>query len=186
MSSVDLFHFDTLKTPRFQLRRPNEKDISAYQIIQHSDFVLQHNPMPKMSEQEIKKQFDEDSNILIMEDVNQQLIGAIFVHHGTIRYWNQAVELSYFLKQECASQGFMSEALAYLMQELFLKEDIKVITVRVFAENIHSINLAKKLGFKQEGYIHDCVLHQGKLFDDIIFSLTKDDFMKGPFFIGNF
>lgn len=62
-----------------------------------------------------------------------------------------SAELSYFVDSSCQRQGFASEAITAIVTLLFERLQFNRIFVRIIPKNVHSIELAKKLGFRHEG-----------------------------------
>lgn len=165
-----------LESKRLILRRPKINDVNEILKIHNSDSVQRYNAMRIYRKDEMLKDIINDRNntyYLQMKE-SEKLIGAIFVNEDHLRYQVKAVCLSYYLDEHYQHQGFMFEALNTLLAELF-KQDIEVISARVFVDNEASKKLLMKLGFVLEGCLRRAVKgYQGIIFDDLLFSLIKD------------
>lgn len=70
----------------------------------------------------------------------------------------------------------MTEALRAVLSYLFHEEHYQLVTVRVLAPNTASLALMKKLGFTQEGTLRRAIDFEGTVYDDVHFSLLKEEF----------
>lgn len=92
-----------------------------------------------------------------------------------LRYQVNAICLSYYLDENYQGQGYMYEVLKLVIKELF-DQGIEVVSARTFASNTASKELLIKLGFVLEGHLRRAVKgYQGIIYDDLLFSLLKDD-----------
>jgi len=82
----------------------------------------------------------------VLRDQNKQFIGTISLkkHHDT-----NEMEISYQLMPDAWGKGFASEALEKILE--YLHKDLKIqnILAETQTKNLRSINLLKKLGFKE-------------------------------------
>lgn len=87
--------------------------------------------------------------------------------------FNNIAEIGYDLCQEYWGQGYMKEALESAIESGFKNMGLNRINAYVALENINSIRLLEKLGFKNEGVYRDKHLFRGKYYDHYSFSLLK-------------
>ena len=97
---------------------------------------------------------------------------------GTCGYhiWNKkdnTCEIGYDLSPAYWGKGYMTEALRRAITMGF--EDMGLNRIQAFVDvrNTKSVNLALRLGFKQEGIIRDKHFFRGEYFDHYCFSLLK-------------
>ena len=88
---------------------------------------------------------------------------------------NNIAEIGYDLWHEYWGQGYMKEALISAIESGFTNMGLNRINAFVALENINSIKLLEKLGFKNEGVYRDKHLFRGKYYDHYSFSLLKRD-----------
>ena len=84
-------------------------------------------------------------------------------------------EIGYSLFREYHRKGFMSEALNSVIKVAFEKLELHSLEANVDPDNLASIKLLKKLGFKQEGYTKESYFIDGKFYDNAIFSLLNKE-----------
>ncbi len=99
---------------------------------------------------------------------------------GYIGYWRlfrERVrgEIGFALKPEFWQKGIMSEALLKVIEFGFKKFGLHSIEGNVNPNNISSIRLLEKIGFKKEAYYREDYLFNGKFQDSAIYSLLETD-----------
>ena len=144
----------------------------------NSDFVQEYNVMPIMTLEEYKESLNvEDPNHIqyhIIEKKSGRAIGNISLSKDSMRRLANSITLSYWLGKDYTGKGYIQEALTELIDFLFTNTDYTCISARVFADNLNSSKLIRKLGFEQEGYLKHAVRDlKGIVHDDILFALFK-------------
>ena len=168
-----------LETQRLILRNLKGTDLQAYLRFRNSEFVLRYNAMPRPSTEEaeeyIRNNLTNDRHVAIARKDTDAFVGMIYVEQDSLRYKANSLQVSYWLGEPYSAQGVMTEALGALVQYLLSQDDVNSITARVFADNPGSGKLLRRLGFLQEGRLHQAVLgYDGILHDDLLFSLRKE------------
>ncbi len=166
-----------LKTERLTVRLPKPEDVNSYIKIRNSDYVRRYNPMGFLTPEQAKAEIGRgDDRVMMVERHDGALIGTIFIQPDHVRLWDKSVDMSFFLGEEFSAQGYMREAVNAVLGYIFGEKGMECVTVRAFAENTSSVKLIEKLGFKREGYLRKCVMVEGVLYDDILFSMLKEEF----------
>lgn len=168
-----------LETPRLILRNLKGTDLQAYLQFRNSEFVLRYNAMARQSTEEaeeyIRNNLTNDRHVAIARKDTDAFVGMIYVEQDSLRYKANSLQVSYWLGEPYSAQGVMTEALGALVQHLLSRDDVNSVTARVFADNPGSGKLLRRLGFLQEGRLHQAVLgYDGILHDDLLFSLRKE------------
>lgn len=168
-----------LETQRLILRNLKGTDLQAYLRFRNSEFVLRYNAMARQSTEEaeeyIRNNLTNDRHVAIARKDTDAFVGMIYVEQDSLRYKANSLQVSYWLGEPYSAQGVMTEALGALVQYLLSQDDVNSITARVFADNPGSGKLLCRLGFLQEGRLHQAVLgYDGILHDDLLFSLRRD------------
>ena len=161
-----------IETNRLILRKGNMNDVDDVFEFRNSDFVLKYNCLNIASKQDI---FREISNSLVLyEKQMNKVIGIISIHEDELRYGVKSMCISYYMNEIYTRKHYMFEALISLVEELF-KCGCDVVSARVFAPNIASIGLLKKLGFSHEGTLKYAVKgYQDIIYDDCLFSKIRE------------
>jgi ribosomal-protein-alanine N-acetyltransferase len=99
---------------------------------------------------------------------------------GYIGYWrmirlNVRAEIGYAMKPEYWGNGYMQEALTKVIEFGFNTFRLHSIEGNVNPNNLSSLKLLEKLGFKREAYFREDYLFNGKFLDSVIYSLLETD-----------
>ena len=169
-----------IHTERLILREPSVCDAEMYMAFRNSEFVLRYNAMKKQSLEQIKAEFSfqdpNGSNLIMEHKATREVIGMVCIHEDSLRWGVRSKELSYFLSEAYACQGYMKEALKAVIEHLFGDEDLDCISARSFAPNEASRKLLRSLGFHQDGILRRCVKgYNDVIYDDVAYSLLKED-----------
>lgn len=170
-----------METQRLILRTPRLGDENELYDIRNNEFVLKFNCMKKLTLLELQEQIEkeiEENNVFYLElKENHKLIGMIAIEADSLRYGVNSLCISYYLGEEYASKGYMTEALSEIIRYIFEERQAEVLAVRVFRDNMASRRLVEKLGFINEGCIRRCVKgYQDVIYDDMIYSILKEEF----------
>ena len=99
---------------------------------------------------------------------------------GYIGYWRLIregvrAEIGYALNPDYWGKGLMFEALTKVIEFGFDEFGLHSIEGNVNPDNVSSIRLLQKLGFKKEAYFREDYLYNGKYLDSAIYSLLETD-----------
>ena len=83
------------------------------------------------------------------------------------------MEIGYTFGPEHQGQGFAFEAVKAILGYLFGQLEKHRVTASVDPENVRSIRLLEKLGFRREGHFIQSVLIRGEWCDDVIYAMLK-------------
>lgn len=170
-----------LETERLILRKPEERDVDDYLEFVNSEFVLRYNAMAPVSREKAQGQFAADpgdgSAIAMELKSTGKVIGMIYTGEDSLRWGVASKELSYFLREDAARQGYMKEALYAVIRYLFETENLACVSARCFAPNAASQRLLQSLGFHRDGMVRKCVKgYRDLVFDDCLYSMMREDF----------
>lgn len=94
------------------------------------------------------------------------VIGSVHIH--SISHHHHKVELGYWIQKKFEGFGFVSEALNLVEKEL-ARLKFNKMDIRCNSDNLRSVNLALKNGFRLEGtLIQDCI-EDGRYRDTMVF-----------------
>ncbi|UKJ05786.1 GNAT family N-acetyltransferase [Solitalea lacus] len=181
MLDIKFDSFPILSTPRLNLRAIDHSDSIALFELRSNDQVLKYldrEPPSDIQEietliQKIVDSFAENEGInwAITLKGNNQLI-------GTIGFWriikeHHRAEIGYLLHPNYWNNGLMFEALMKVISYGFNNIKFHSIEANVNPNNLASIKLLKKTGFRQEAYFKENYYYNGKFFDSAIFTLLS-------------
>ncbi len=78
------------------------------------------------------------------------------------------------LLNEYTNKGIATEAVKQVCTIAFKDLSLEQITANVFPQNIASIRVLQKNGFKYKGAIPNAVIKDGNVYDLLIYVLTKE------------
>jgi ribosomal-protein-alanine N-acetyltransferase len=87
-------------------------------------------------------------------------------------------EIGYALHPNYWEKGYMKEAAFKLIEYGFSEIRLHSIEANVNPNNIPSIKLLEKIGFKKEAYFRENFLFNNEFVDSVIYSLLERDFIK--------
>lgn len=89
---------------------------------------------------------------------------------------NRSVEIGFMAGPSYKRKGLMFDAVSVLLNHLFNDLDLNKVMAQTGEFNEASIKLLKKLGFKQDGRLREHHELDGKLYDDLLFSILASEF----------
>lgn len=172
-----------MQTARLQLRLLTLEDAPGLlKIFSDEDTMFYTDIDPITSLEIIKEEILLMDNLLqkqhgirwgIFKKTDDQLIGTCGYHK-----WDKVshrAEVGYELGSPYWRQGYMSELFPSLLHYGFKTMELNRIEASVIKENLRSIKLLKKFGFKQEGVLRARMFSKGKYWDECWLSLLKRD-----------
>lgn len=186
----DLFKIDTaILTTRTLTRRMREGDGEAfYHLIQdNASYIEDHFPIliesvrtPEEGEaftrQALAKWLTQEEFAFGIWRVNEaDMIG--YLHFRNIDWQTPRAEISYFLHQEHAGKGLMTEVMSRMIQFAFRQLQLNKLVLKTLIDNYNSQRLARKVGFRREGDLrHEYRRASGVLLDVMLFGLTREEY----------
>lgn len=104
---------------------------------------------------------------------------------GTISLFNidrkhSFASLGFQLVKDYWGRGIMNESLNNFIKFVFEELNLHRIETQIYIENVRSINVLKRLGFKKDGQLRQNFLINGKYEDSYLFSILRSEFIKNP------
>lgn len=176
-----------LETRRLILRSAEPTDAEAYYELWNDPFVLQYNVMePPTREQAaaaVSRDAGSDRSLYLQLKSDGRMIGVIDYSEDRLRYGVSSVNMSYSLRKDCAGFGYMPEACGAALRYAFEALGFDRVSSRVLSGNDRSVRVLEKLGFVCEGKLRAAVRGLGgQVFDDILFSISREEFEGRPTF----
>ena len=186
----ELFKVDTaILTSRTLIRRVREGDGPAFfQLVQaNTSYIEDHFPhlVDKVKDNEAAEAFvryrlaqwllQKEYTFGIWRNEEADLIG--FVNFREINWEVPMAEINYFLHQDFAGKGIMTEVLARMVQFAFRQLQLNKLSLKTLIDNYSSQRLARKVGFRREGDLrHEARRPSGVLSDIMLFGLTREEY----------
>ncbi|NLR91719.1 GNAT family N-acetyltransferase [Flammeovirga agarivorans] len=111
--------------------------------------------------------------VVIIEKKLGKVIGDIGIHF--LEEESQQVDIGYTLHQSFQGKGYATEAVGRVIDYLFIDLNKHRITASLDPENIKSIQLLERIGFRKEAYFKESLWIDGKWVDDIIYGMLKKE-----------
>ncbi|MCZ4695417.1 N-acetyltransferase [Ancylomarina euxinus] len=109
----------------------------------------------------------------IINKENGELIGDLGIHFFDIDKFQ--VEIGCTIEKKYQGKGFASEALNAIIKYLFTDLNKRRIICSIDPRNVNSIKMVEGLGFRKEAHFKQSILIDGEWFDDVVYSLLKDE-----------
>lgn len=109
---------------------------------------------------------------IILKETDE-LIGDIGIHF--LDEGNYQAEIGCTLAKEQHGKGIANEALKTTIDYLFKELEKHRITCSVDPENLASIKMIERLGFRKEAHFKQSILIDGEWVDDIVYGLLKSE-----------
>lgn len=169
-----------IETGRLLLRPPKRADAPALREFLAQEYVRRYNCLGKLPTVEKLEELllsEPERQFSLVRRADGQVLGHIGLETDSLRFRMEALSLDYYLGEEHAHKGYMSEALEGLLRYLFLQTGTEAVSARAFTENAASLGLLEKLGFTREGTLRRAVrTYEGRCFDDAVFSLLREEY----------
>ena len=101
------------------------------------------------------------------------LIGDIGIHYLS----PQQIELGYTLNPHYQKQGYAYEALSALIDRLFIQDHNHRMTASADPDNLSSIRLLVKLGFRKEAHFKKSFYLNGQWYDDVLYAILEEEWI---------
>jgi RimJ/RimL family protein N-acetyltransferase len=114
--------------------------------------------------------------VWLIEDQFNHFIGLSGILLGKLNY--QTAEVWYKLDPEFWNKGFATEMVKEILRFSF--DDLKLhrVTAGCVTENIASIKLLEKCGFRKEGYHKKALPIRGKWIDNFEYAILEEEFFQ--------
>lgn len=114
--------------------------------------------------------------LAVINKENDTIIGDIGVHFFGNQ--NKQVELGCTLNKKYQNKGYATEALTKVIDCLFRDFDKHRIITSIDPQNIDSIRLMERIGFRKEGHFIKSLFWKGMWVDDVIYALIEEDWLR--------
>jgi ribosomal-protein-alanine N-acetyltransferase len=180
---------------RIVLRAPRQRDYEAWRSLRSRsrDFLKPFEP--RWTEADLNRrafgtrlwrgrreaQRGSDYSFLIFERTpgGEVLVGGLTVSNIRRRA-AQYGNLGYWMGQEFAGRGLMSEAVGVLLPFYFDVLGLHRIHAAFLPHNLASRRVLEKNGFHEEGYAQNYLQIDGKWADHVLFALTREQWDARP------
>jgi len=107
-------------------------------------------------------------------DVDGEAIGTVHIFLKEDVY-RKSAELGYWIGEEFWGRGIMSQAIKMVVEYAFKTFDVNRVYATPFSTSLGSMKVLEKAGFKKEAVLKNAVFKNGKLLDEHIYSILKEE-----------
>jgi ribosomal-protein-alanine N-acetyltransferase len=172
---------------RVVLRAPRAGDFTAWRNLRRAsrDFLKPYEPRwtdadlsQRVYSARLKRGREEaragtDYSFFIFARADEQLVGGITLSNIRRRA-AQFVNLGYWMGQDFAGKGYMTEAVGLVVPFCFETLGLHRIHAAFLPDNAASRRVLEKNGFAEEGYAENYLQIDGKWADHVLFGLTRE------------
>lgn len=182
-----------LERPRVYLRPPQQKDWKTWSEVRQKsrEFLSPWEPTwpydaltrgafrrrVRAYNQEMRQ--GSSYSFLIFRNSDEALLGGVTLSNIR-RGVAQTASLGYWIGEAHARQGYMSDALAAVLDFSFGPLGMHRIEAACLPRNAASRALLTKMGFQEEGFARQYLRINGAWQDHVLFAILRDDPRKDP------
>ena len=149
----------------------------------HNDleFAGEFFMIPQRAIADFEKGFNErsqDSATFIIEEKDGTAVG--WIAYFLTRYGGYATstEIGYIVTPDSRGKGYCSEAIAIILDYLFLLKDIHRIQAVIAVENVASARVVEKNGFTKEGTLRKLGYRLNRWINASLYSILREEWDK--------
>ena len=178
-----------LEGPNVVLRAPRARDYEAWRALRRSSREFLRPFEPRWTEADLNRQAygarlwrgrqearkGTDYSFLVFEKTakGQQLVGGLTISNVRRRA-AQFATLGYWMGEEFAGKGLMSEAVGVVLPYFFDTLGLHRLQAAFLPHNQASRRVLEKNGFREEGYAENYLQIDGRWADHVLFALTRE------------
>jgi len=116
---------------------------------------------------------DNRDDVILAIEINGEASGGIGLH-GLKDVYRYNGEIGYWLSERHWGKGFMSEAVGAMVEYAFTRTSWLRLFACIYENNPSSMKVLEKNGFRPEAIHRKAVMKEGKLMDEHLYALLKD------------
>lgn len=161
-----------LKSERLTYRQTVNNDIETVLSIENDSENITYI-IPWSKEQHIKTLSDSDKKHIVIEDIDESIVGYIIL--AGLESPHNNVELVRITISE-KSKGYGKEALNTILKYIFEDLNAHRLWLDVKDYNERAKNIYLSLGFKEEGHLRECIKNNDNYESLILMSMLNHEF----------
>lgn len=116
-------------------------------------------------------------DVILAIEISGEAAGGIGLH-GLKDVYRYNCEIGYWLSEKHWGKGIMSEAVAAMVNYSFTRTRWLRLFASIYENNPASMRVLEKSGFKHEAVHRKAVMKEGKLMDEHLYALLKEEWQK--------
>lgn len=184
MLSLTFTPFPNLVSKRLCFRKLNNGDVKEVLELRSNPETMHFIPRPLLQSTEEalahiktindKIEANQDINWAVTEKDNNKCIGIMGFYRTEPQ--NYRTELGYMILPEYHNKGYVTEAVATLLEYAFNTLKFHSIAAVIDPNNLASERVLQKNGFVKEAHLVENEFHNGRFIDTVIYSLLKRNY----------
>jgi RimJ/RimL family protein N-acetyltransferase len=163
---------------------PTSDDAARWHRWRHEAASLRFNPLDPLSVEVLRLRLHVNSTDLRDRDalehrwfvqVDGEPVGYAGVHN--ISWRNRHAEIGYQISEAFQGRGYGTAAVRLLVERVFADSPIERLMALIHHENVASMRLVERLGFRREGLLRKHFVVQGQLVDEALYGLLRADWV---------
>jgi len=174
-------NFDIIKTDRLYIRILEMKDKDAFFKYRSMPEIYQYQSWRPKSISEIEE-FINKNIVIFTNTANTWLQLAICLNEGQmigdigIHFMDDyQIEIGYTLSPEYQGNGYAFEAVKAVINYAFSELNKHRITASVDPDNLRSIKLLERIGFRKEAHFIKSFRMDDNWYDDYVYAILEDE-----------
>jgi RimJ/RimL family protein N-acetyltransferase len=164
------------------IRFPNVNDqaefLAAMQASKDLHLPWVEAPLTKEAFFSYLKKYEADNNISYLVICDERIAGVININQ-IIRGGFQNAFLGYYVVKGFSGKGIMTEGLRQVVSAAFKEHGLHRLEANIQPENVASIKLVQRCGFRNEGFSPNYLKIMGEWRDHERWATTKEDWKEG-------
>lgn len=111
--------------------------------------------------------------LVVVEKGSGEIIGDVGIHF--MGNENKQVEIGCTLDKHIQGKGYASESLEEVIDHLFSNFNKHRITTSIDPNNVNSVRLVERLGFRKEAHFVKSLFFNGDWVDDLVYAITEQE-----------
>jgi RimJ/RimL family protein N-acetyltransferase len=180
--------FIPIETARLRIRPFEEADLATLHAYRNDAEIARYQGFRAVDREGLLR------FILHMNRASPETVGdwlqwavedkATGLHFGDVGIHRQAdepleAEITYTFAREAHGRGYATEAVEALLNHLFGVLGLHRVTALIYADNVRSIALVERLGFRKEGHFRRSARRGGVWVDDVLYAVLEDEWRDG-------
>jgi len=173
--------------PAINLLPYEQSFLQAFIDWRNQPLSIRHNPLMKMSDEEIAKMLhDEGADLSDLKkhesfrwfiSVDGQVVGTVSLKN--ISHSMSYGEIGYGTSESHQGKGITTAAVEVLIEKIFTESTLRRLLAYVHEENHASRRVLEKLGFQEEGILREHYLINGTPVNEVLYGLLKREWVNG-------
>lgn len=124
----------------------------------------------------LERFIDGEEVMAIVYKANGKVIGSVGLHKDEKRSVDTAKMIGYVLSEDYWGRGLMTECVRAVLDEVFNKTELDIVSVMHFPFNDRSRRVIEKYGFKYEGTLRmSYKKYNGEILDEVCYSILRSE-----------